>query len=581
MTALRRIPYRVRKALLLAAVGCAVGALGFGGQGWLELFFVDARFVLSAAFSARPESTRIAIIRMDARSAASLGVPQGILWRRFHPAVVDTLRKAGASLIVVDALFVDSVPELDPALARAFHGAGNVIAGEEPPGGTTAALRPSLAGTADLRIRLVGGEPRFVPWHEGAAPLSVVAARAYRARQGLTGGWEPSAPGFWIDYREPAGRFPSFSYADVYGAADGRLADPQRTPVSFFKDRIVLIGLDDPSGTNDRFPLPSTLGAAYPGAWGHAFATEMILDGRPLTRTPPLVDAAACLAFLLLLCLCIEAPGRGLRTTLVILLPAAAFACAQALLSAAGVWLGYAPLFAGFWVVLILHWSIVRVVLARRLRSAVGFDPALLDRFHSQSLRAGGALRRDAVILVADVRGYTSFVSATDPATVTAVMTEYLDAMERCITEEGGWVNKYVGDEIVAVFGFPLASEAAAERAVRAAQSMLRRLAALVDSWTGRGMACIRAIGIGVDAGPAVFTEVGGRSKIQFDIIGDCINGAARIQALTKELRHGLAISEEAWRLIQDIDELAAGFERVGSLPIRGQGNRTLYGFIG
>jgi len=580
-----RIPYPIRKYAVLIAAALAVGILAFGGEGALERFFIDARFLLLASRGARDgESPRIAIIRMDARSAAELGVPQGIKWRRFHPAVIDALREAGAALIVFDAMFEDTEELYDARLAEAFGAAGNVIAGELTVGKTPAPLRSTLRGVADLRITLMAGVPRFVAIRDGgsSAPLSVLAASAWRTAvgEGAEGAWQPRSPGFWINFREPAGYFRSFSFADVYHASGGRLADAAKTPLSFFKDRIVFIGLDDPANHNDQFPLPVTLGVRFPGVWGHAFATETVLTGRPVVRASMPLDAVIAFCFLLLLSCAMEVKRRALRASLIVLLPVAAFAGAQALLSLRDLWVGYAPIFTGFWVVLILHWVNVRVVLAARLRRAVGFDPALIEGISGGNGR-GAPLRGEATLLISDVRGYTGFVSRTDPDVVTRVMTEYMDAMERCITAQGGYINKYVGDEIVAVFGFPLATGRSAVRAVLAGECMLRELSALIASWTEREIAAFRAIGIGIDAGDVVFTEVGGRTRSQFDIIGDCINGASRIQTLTKEYPHALLISEEAYRRIEDSREIAGSFVRVGSVPIRGQGNRTLYGHVG
>lgn len=585
---LGRIPFRIRKYTLLIAAGLLIGAVAFKGEGGLERLFIDLRFLLTATFRAQAiESQQIAIIRMDARSADILKAPQGTKWRQFHPALIAALRQAGASLIVFDAMFEGVEKEYDAQLADAFRAAGNVIAGEDIPGTTPALLRSSLLSIGDLRITLMGGIPRFVAIRgddaTGLPPLSVLVAEEQRSRVSgaVAGAWRPEKPGFWINFRDLPGHFRSFSYADVYNAADGRLADQERTPVSFFKDRIVFIGLDDPSSLNDRFPLPTTLGTRYPGVWGHAFATETILLNQPISRTSAVADVAITLGFLLLVALGLEIRARAARGIVLVLLPLAAFAGSEMLLAAFNLWAGYAPVFVGYWVVLILHWISARVFLAANLRRAVGFDPRLIEGFQNESAHAGGPIRKEATLLIADVRGYTSYVSGTDPGVVTRVMTEYMKAMERCITAQGGYINKYVGDEIVAVFGFPLAAEESASRAARAAEAMLRELATLVESWKEQGIASFHKIGIGIDAGHVVFAEVGGRTKSQFDIIGDCINGASRIQTLTKSYRYSLMISEEVYTRIEDKDDICGSFELVGSVPIRGQGSRTLYGYVG
>jgi len=107
---------------------------------------------------------------------------------------------------------------------------------------------------------------------------------------------------------------------------------------------------------------------------------------------------------------------------------------------------------------------------------------------------------------------------------------------------------------------------------------MLQALDGLRRSWAERGLPAIQRIGIGLDRGPATFAEVGGRTKSQFDIIGNCINGAARLQTLTKTLGTPLVISEETHRALAAPPRLQSAFARIGKTAVRGQGSRTLYG---
>jgi class 3 adenylate cyclase len=249
----------------------------------------------------------------------------------------------------------------------------------------------------------------------------------------------------------------------------------------------------------------------------------------------------------------------------------------QALLETGFLWIGYAPIFVAFWTVLILRWVLVRFALSRSLSRAIGFDPRLIDAFRSESARAGGPVRREVSILIADVRNYTHFVSSTDATVVSRIMTEYMEAMEKCITTKGGYINKYVGDEIIAVFGFPLTADQSASRAVRAGLGMLDELARLVSVWKERSLSSIDRIGVGIDYGTVTFTEVGGRTKSQFDIIGDCINGASRIEHLTKELGRSLLVSEEALHALENDDSLSGSFELVKAIAVRGQGMRRVF----
>jgi adenylate cyclase len=585
----------VRRGILLLA-GLLVGAVAFNGplfgtENFLERWFIDIRFFIVSHMRAPDAvSDRIAVILMDQASEKALGEPFGIRWRRFYPDLAATLGREGATLVVFDAMFYERDRDRDPALIAAFRQAGNVIAAEDGTLATEPGIRASLIGVGNIRIPPLGGEPRRIlsPSHDSPAPkpLSLVAATEYSRRAGEA---EPasafrSQAGFWIDYRNSPEYFPCFSFANVLAPRDGRVADVLNGiayPTSVFSGRIVFVGRDEgESSRNDRFAFPNSLGRTYPGVFGHAYAAETILGNRAVIRTGAPVDAALTLLFLALLLLILELRSRLWRTILLVVLPAFFFLLFLALLSRAGVWLGYTPLFAGFWSALLLHWVQRRIFLSSSLSKAMGFDPALIEAFRKESVRSGGQVSKEVAILIADVRDYTRYVSSTDAQTVSRVMSEYMETMERRITAEGGYINKYVGDEIVAVFGFPLSSEQIGRRAVRAALGMLDELSRLVASWQDRHLSSISRIGIGIDVGRVSFAEVGGKTRSQFDIIGNCINGASRIEHLTKDLKRALLISRETWSALEGDDSLAGIFELSRRESIRGQGARDIFALV-
>jgi class 3 adenylate cyclase/CHASE2 domain-containing sensor protein len=583
-----------RAALLLA--GLIVGAVAFNGplfgtENFLERWFIDIRFFIISHMRAHDAvSDRVAVILMDTASEKSLGVPYGIRWRQFYPDLTAALGRAGASLVVFDAMFYERDPERDPALTSAFSRAGNVIAAEDGSLATEKSIRASLIGVGSIRIPPLGGEPRrIVPTGNDAAapqPLSLVAAAEY-ARRTRTA--EPAAvfrsrSGFWIDYRDSPEYFPCFSLSNVLRPSEGRVSDVFtgiNYPASVFSGRIVFVGRDEgESSRNDRFAFPNSLGRTYPGVFGHAYAAETILGNRSITRSPAWIDAAVTLLFLALLLLMLGIRPRAVRTMALVLLPTAVFLLFAVLLSRFGIWLGYAPLFTAFWCALVVHWVLLRISLSASLSRAMGFDPALIEAFRRERARSGGQVSKDVAILIADVRDYTRYVSSNDSETVSRVMAEYMEAMERRITAEGGYINKYVGDEIVAVFGFPLSGEQLGRRAVRAALGMLEELQLLVASWRERHLSSIERIGIGIDVGTVSFAEVGGKTRSQFDIIGNCINGASRIEHLTKDLKRALLISRETWAALEGDDSLVGVFELRKREAIRGQGEREIFAMV-
>jgi len=125
---------------------------------------------------------------------------------------------------------------------------------------------------------------------------------------------------------------------------------------------------------------------------------------------------------------------------------------------------------------------------------------------------------------------------------------------------------------------------------VRAALAMLRRLEELRSQWVSEGLPTLDAVGIGLDSGLLRFTHIGGRSRVQFDIIGNPINGASRLQVLTKEHKRPLILPAEMVEVQDELDVAmyGAGTEDldrpsvtfIGEVMVRGQGRRRVYGLV-
>jgi class 3 adenylate cyclase len=139
----------------------------------------------------------------------------------------------------------------------------------------------------------------------------------------------------------------------------------------------------------------------------------------------------------------------------------------------------------------------------------------------------GGEVRGVTVVF-ADIVGFTRFTSRTDPATVIAVLNEYMTAWSRIVEDEGGIVDKYVGDAIMAVFGAPVSHADDALRAVRAAVRMREAAARLNADRSVRGLPAIE-LAIGIATGPAVAGNVGSPDRLNYTVIGDTVNLASRL----------------------------------------------------
>lgn len=143
--------------------------------------------------------------------------------------------------------------------------------------------------------------------------------------------------------------------------------------------------------------------------------------------------------------------------------------------------------------------------------------------------------RRDLAVLFADVRGFTPLTERIDPETGITIMNALFDTLDRAVEAEGGYVDKFMGDSLMALFGARGLAQANELRACRAAlemQSLARRFAGeslhLGPHREGFG------IGIGVACGQVVVGALGSRKKRTFTAMGDPVNLASRLQALAE-----------------------------------------------
>jgi adenylate cyclase len=113
------------------------------------------------------------------------------------------------------------------------------------------------------------------------------------------------------------------------------------------------------------------------------------------------------------------------------------------------------------------------------------------------------------------------------------LLNRYLDRMAQAIEAEGGVIDKFIGDEIMALFGAPVPNTQCAFRAVKAALSMRAALARLNEELTAEGQPTL-AFGIGINTADVVAGNIGSANRLNYSVIGDGVNLAARLQSLTR-----------------------------------------------
>lgn len=167
--------------------------------------------------------------------------------------------------------------------------------------------------------------------------------------------------------------------------------------------------------------------------------------------------------------------------------------------------------------------------------------------------------RRVATVVFADLSGFTSMSTNTDPEEVRALVDRCMSLLTEIIERFGGTVDKYIGDAVLALWGVPIACEDHAERAVRAALEMQR---CALEHTTEFGGLTLR---IGVNTGELMFAPVGPEHQRQQTVIGDVVNIASRLQ--TSAPRSAILVGEETWRATRR----AIRYEQVEPFTVKGR----------
>jgi adenylate cyclase len=137
--------------------------------------------------------------------------------------------------------------------------------------------------------------------------------------------------------------------------------------------------------------------------------------------------------------------------------------------------------------------------------------------------------RMSVTLLFTDIRGFTSFTEENEPETVVHEVNRYFEIATRHIIDHGGYVDKFIGDAVLGVFGAPVAREDHAQRAVLAAVAMQEEF----QREAAEG-ALLGRVGIGINSGEAVAGDLGSNVKREYSVIGDCVNIASRLNSLAK-----------------------------------------------
>lgn len=455
----------------------------------------------------------------------------------------------------------------DAFLASVIQDAGNVMlsfALKNLGNGALLAPLPQLAAAAD-RVGFVN----VFPDPDGAVRKSLVF-REYNGKK-----WwslaacvaldiRPDLPdSFFLNYYGPHGAFPTYSLVDVL-AGD---IDPK-----IFQGKRVLIG-GAAVGLGDHYPAPF---ASY--FWGvevHATAADNLLTGRYLQRPEWMPAVDATILFLISLTLGLVLP----RLPVHFCFPFTVFIAFLFLMTGQHLFSNHRlliiyiyPLLAAFSISIAVFWMRYATEGREKRILKAAFQQYLsgpvVERVlrHPEQLALGGE-KKTLTVLFADIRNFTKMSESMSPEALVTFMNRYLTAMTDVILDNGGTLDKYVGDAVMAVFGAPEDQPDHALRACRTAREMMDVLFNKRREWITEGFPEIR-IGIGVNTGPMVVGNMGSARRFDYTVMGDNVNLGCRLEGLSKIYGVKIIVSEFTREAVR---KEAFAFRELDLVRVRGK----------
>lgn len=348
-----------------------------------------------------------------------------------------------------------------------------------------------------------------------------------------------------LNYRGPPHTFPYYSASDILA---------RRLPQGTFRDKIVLVGATA-IGIGDLRSAP--FAPVYPGVEIHATAIDNILAGDFLARPrwSKVLDFAAIIVLGLVVGVTVprtSALGGFLTAAALLLLYVL---LAGGLFQKARVWLSMVyPVIAlaGTYTMLTVSRYVSEEQERKRIKLAfqryVAPDVIEIMLKEPGGVRLGG--HEDVLTaLISDLEGFTTFSERHSPSDIIGVLGDYYAEMTEQIYAQQGTLVEYVGDEVFALFGAPVAQPDHARRACATALAMRSRRAALGEEWVKVGRPRVKAR-TGINTGTMLVGNIGSKYRFHYGAIGDPVNLTSRLEGLNKAYGTDIILSDYTARLV-------------------------------
>jgi adenylate cyclase len=393
----------------------------------------------------------------------------------------------------------------------------------------------------------------------------------------------------WFSPWASAARNPWVSFGDVYDYSlllGSEKPEERKSAEEFFsqfKNAVVLIGPTDELQWHDASPTPlDEVNVPRVSVHGNLFKT--IVSGKFIRRLPE--SGAYALIFglsALVSVLAIAGGARAVFTKMMAVLSAALYVAAAFMLFKAGHLIipVVSPLLSAVTTSGVgLLWQVVEEQKQKgRIKGMFGayVAPALVERMVSSGEEPKlGGIEENITAYFSDIQSFSSFSEKLSPSRLVELMNEYLTACTDIVQDEGGTLDKYIGDAVVAIYGAPLALPDHPHRACLAALRVHRRIGELRKKWVQEGDRWPEIVHklqtrIGLNTGPAVVGNMGSNTRFTYTMMGDNVNIAARMESGAKSWGVYTMCTESTRAQCERIEAGRVVFRALGRIVVKGR----------
>ncbi len=550
-------------------------------------------FGLRNAPSYDEPNDELAIIQIDEQTLApNSGLPPFPFPRNLYGTLLKRLAAAGAKSVAFDIDFLEPRPQ-DAAFAAGARSVpttigytvGTTSAGiaqaEVPPDDLLAAMHIGYTAAGfpggvlidyPLQIKPVQGVPGAVASSLALSAVETSGRRVNLDEVPVLRGAPLVVPFTAVSTFDQRVRVGAENFSAPFAGTTISFKDAMIEPIgdlrTFAKDRIVIIGA---TAQAEGDFAPGFFGDV-PGVYFHARLIDQLLRGMYITPAPDWLN----LGLLVLLPLALMAMVMRLRPIVAAPLAAVAIVAYAEIAIALFVyrlyWLDVMHVAAAMLLTalgVIAYRAIGEAAQKRAVTAAFGLhvSPGIVTELLKHEGGAAEALagkRAKVTIFYSDIRGFTAMSEKLTPEAVYDQLNEYFEAMCEVIFKYGGYVDKFIGDCIMAVFSAPNPTADDPRKAVEAALDQQAVIETLAGRWRDAGKPPL-AVGMGINTGYVVMGNLGSQKRMNYTVIGDDVNIAARLYNVAKGGQ--IIISESTYEEVKDFFE----FNELDPVTVKGK----------